>query len=160
MTGLSDFSFAHFRKSDLLRAVFQKIVYPIQVLSDFSPIMDPEREIALQDEVLIATGIRHSTLGRKGRIDYLRGEIPAADEFYIWSNDLECFADPDKFTLEECITQIARSLLDMTERCGPPLTKQQIGKIAFPLFPTPETPQELWKMHCVMGTLRRGELIA
>jgi hypothetical protein len=158
MTALGDFSFAHFRKSDLFRAVLQEIIYPIQVLSDFSPVMQP-KEIVLNDEVLIATGIRHSVQGSKGRIDCLRGVVPAADEFYIWSDELECFADPDRFRLEECITQIAGPLLEMTEFCGPPLTMQQIRQIASPLFPTPETPQELWKLHCLMGTLSGGELI-
>jgi hypothetical protein len=160
VTALGDFSFSHFSKSDLFRAVFQKIVYPIQVLSDFSPVLYPGKKIALRDEVLIATGIRHSVQNSKGRIDCLRGEIPAADEFYIWSDDLECFADPDKFTLEECIAQIAGQMLEMTEFCGPPLTMQQIGQVASPLLPTPRRPQELWKLHSLMGTLRHGESIA
>lgn len=159
MTALGDHSFANFRKSDLLRAVFQEIIYPIQLLSDFSPMVQSERGIALSGEVLIATGIRHSVLGSKGRIECLRGEVPAADEFYIWTDDLKCFSDPDRYSLEECIGQIASSLLEMTKYCGPPLTMQQIGQIASPFLPTPETPQELWKLHCLMGTLGSGEYI-
>ena len=157
LSELQDCRFKSFSKSELFRSVCEEIIYPIQIVSDFSPFGRYEGGIEIEAEEIILTGIRHADSNGHKIIEHIRGEIPAADEFYIWQEELDCFAKPDKYTLSECIEQIAPRILEIGES---EFDITDLKKVTPPQLFTPQSPQELWKMHRLMGTERRGGGIA
>jgi hypothetical protein len=151
MSELRGCQFMSFSKSELFRSICREIIYPIQILSDFSPFGREQGGIAIEAEEIILTGIHHVNLEGENSIEYISGAIPAADEFCIWRDELACFEKPDSFTLSECIALIASRILELGEY---KFTVEDLKKVVSPQFFEPQNSQELWKMHRLMGTGR------
>ena len=160
---LGDCDLGEYTKAELFRHLYDNIVSPIQCASVFSAHMNPPCQnlsaIKIEGELLRLTGISHySGVADKLRLD-LHGIVTGADQFNIWSDELPFLKSPVGHTLEECALQAMPRLLELiyAEELLPTVE----AKRAYPggQMRPPRSPQELWKMHSLMGTLGYGHSI-
>ena len=156
---ISDVSFGSFRKSELYLALCSRFVMPTQMASGIAYQGNTSYNnrgmygLASEDPSFIITGLEHQ-MGDGGlpELVALRGEIPCADEFYIWGKEISVFANIANVNLADAIGEVTFHLVLTLSSCDW-VTARSDHRIP-PLHP--QSPSELLIMHRTMGTLRRG----
>lgn len=112
---LEDLVFDYYRKSDLVRALNTDLFLPTQLKHGPQWWWQPDtHSLAVGKEVIVFSHIRHAMRNGVMSFDFLRGEIPAADEFYIWQDvELVTARLPlELMPLREAVEVLTRAIVD------------------------------------------------
>ena len=112
---LFDISFGSFSKSQLFYKLNTDIFLPTQQKAplEISASIDNDKnwkEIDCIGIPIFLTNIAHDYQAGTPVIKYIRGEIPACDEFHIWDDEVSSFQKPEAFSLDQIVEAIAERL--------------------------------------------------
>ena len=116
---LFDISFGSFSKSQLFYKLNTDIFLPTQQRAplEISASLDKDKnwkEIDCIGIPIFLTNIAHDYQAGTPVIKYIRGEIPACDEFHIWDDEVSSFQNPEAFSLDQIVESIVERLQELS----------------------------------------------